>query len=183
MNTTDNQLEAWLALEAAQKQRLLAGKGPGVNTRESIAGKTGIEIMQAILHGELHYPPIAQTLDFLLIEVSEGRAVFQGTPGYAHLNPMGTIHGGWFATLLDSALACAIQTMIPEGRAYTTTELSLNIVRPLTPQVPRVRAEGNVLHCGRQLATADGKLYGPDGKLYAHATTTCFILELPSRSA
>lgn len=179
MNTTDNKLEAWLAQEAMQQQRMKAGKGPGVNTLESIAGKSGLQIMQAILVGELHYPPIAQTLDFLLMEVSEGRAVFQGTPGSAHLNPMGTIHGGWFATLLDSALACAIQTMVPEGRAYTTTELSLNIVRPLTPQVPRVRAEGNVLHCGRQLATADGKLYGPDGKLYAHATTTCFILELP----
>ena len=180
MNTTDNQLEVWLAQEAAQKQRHLAGKGPGVNSRESIAGKTGLELMQAMLKGELHYPPIAQTLDFLLIEVSEGRAVFQGTPGNAHLNPMGTIHGGWFATLLDSAVACAIQTMIPQGMAYTTTELSLNIVRPLTPKIPRVRAEGNVLHCGRQLATAEGKLYGPDGKLYAHATTTCFIFEMPT---
>lgn len=177
MNKNENQLDAWLALEAVQKERLQAGVGPGVNSRETIAGKTGMEIMQAILHGELHYPPIAQTLDFLLVEVSEGRAVFQGTPGAAHLNPMGTIHGGWFATLLDSALACAIQTMIPQGKIYTTTELSLNIVRALTPQVPRVRAEGNVLHCGRQLATAEGKLYGPDGKLYSHGTTTCFIME------
>ncbi len=177
MNKNENQLDAWLAVEAAQKERLQAGVGPGVNTRESIAGKTGLEIMQAILNGELHYPPIAQTLDFFLVEVSDGRAVFQGTPGFAHLNPMGTIHGGWFATLLDSALACAIQTMIPQGKIYTTTELSLNIVRALTPKVPRVRAEGNVLHCGRQLATAEGKLYGPDGKLYAHGTTTCFIME------
>jgi len=177
MNKNENQLDTWLAVEAAQKERLLAGVGPGVNTRESIAGKTGMEIMQAILNGALHYPPIAQTLDFLLVEVSDGRAVFQGTPGYAHLNPMGTVHGGWFATLLDSALACAIQTMIPQGKIYTTTELSLNIVRALTPKVPRVRAEGKVLHCGRQLATAEGKLYGPDGKLYAHGTTTCFIME------
>lgn len=174
-----NSLDAWLQQEAAQKLVLQQGLGPGVNRPEQVAGKTGMQIMQAILKGELHYPPIAQTLDFLLIEIGEGRAVFQGTPGYAHLNPMGSIHGGWFATLLDSALACAIQTMIPQGRIYTTTELSVNIVRALTPKIDRVRAEGNVLHCGRQLATADGKLYGPDGKLYAHATTTCFIMEMP----
>jgi len=180
MTTPLNQLEAWLAQEAEQRERLEAGVGPGVNTLQMIAGKTGMQIMQAILNGELHYPPIADTLDFLLIEIGEGRAVFQGQPGNAHLNPMGTIHGGWFATLLDSAVACAIQTMIPHGRAYTTTELSLNIVRPLTPKVQRVRAEGKVLHCGRQLATAQGKLYGPDGALYAHATTTCFVFEMPS---
>lgn len=177
MKTDENKLDAWLTVEAAQKERVLAGVGPGVNTRESITGKTGLQIMQAILDGTLHYPPIAQTLDFLLVEVSEGRAIFQGTPRFAHLNPMGTIHGGWFATLLDSAMACAIQTMIPLGRAYTTTELSLNLVRALTPKVPRVRAEGKVLHCGKQLATAEGKLYGPDGALYAHGTTTCFIFE------
>ena len=183
MPPSPDQLAHWLEQEAVQKARLVQGVGPGVNAVESIRGMTGLQIMQAILQGQLHYPPIANTLDFLLMEIALGKAVFQGTPGPAHLNPMGSIHGGWFATLLDSAVACAIQTMIPAGRAYTTTELSINIVRALTPQVPRVRAEGHVLHCGKQLATAEGKLYGPDGVLYAHATTTCFVFEMVARPA
>lgn len=178
MSNSTDQLARWLAQEKEQRERLQNGVGPGVNLLDQVIGMNGMQIMQAILSGKLHYPPIAQTLDFMLIEVSDGRAVFQGTPGMAHLNPMGTVHGGWFATLLDSAVACAIQTKIPAGRAYTTTELSMNIVRALTPKVQRVRAEGNVLHCGRQLATAEGKLYGPDGTLYAHATTTCLVFEI-----
>ena len=173
-----NQLDTWMEQEHRQKQRLKQGVGPGVNQVEQIISRSGLEIMQAILDGKLHYPPIAETLDFFLIEIADGRAVFQGTPGHAHLNPMGSIHGGWFATLLDSAMACAIQTRIPAGRAYTTTELSINLVRALTPDIKRVRAEGTVLHCGRQLATAEGKLLGPDGRLYAHGTTTCLVYQL-----
>jgi uncharacterized protein (TIGR00369 family) len=136
--------------------------------------------MQAMLRGELPYPPIAQTLDFMLLEAAQGRALFQGAPGPAHLNPMGTVHGGWYATLLDSAMGCAVHTMMPAGRGYTTAELSVNLVRAIGSKAPRVRAEGKVIHCGRQLATAEARLYGPDGTLYAHATTTCLVFELPS---
>ena len=174
-----DQLEAWLAQEREVLARLAAGAGPGVARPDQLAGKTGLEIMQGLLRGELPYAPIAKTLDFTLLEVSEGRAVFQGTPGPAHLNPMGTIHGGWYATLLDSALGCAVNTMMPVGRGYTTAELSVNLVRAIGAKAPRVRAEGKVIHCGRQLATAEGRLYGPDGTLYAHATTTCLVFELP----
>jgi uncharacterized protein (TIGR00369 family) len=174
-----NQLEAWLAQEREVLARLAAGAGPGVARPEQLAGKTGLEIMQGLLRGELPYAPIAKTLDFTLLEVSEGRAVFQGTPGPAHLNPMGTVHGGWYATLLDSALGCAVNTMMPVGRGYTTAELSVNLVRAIGAKAPRVRAEGKVIHCGRQLATAEGRLYGPDGTLYAHATTSCLVFELP----
>jgi uncharacterized protein (TIGR00369 family) len=136
--------------------------------------------LQAMLRGELPYPPIAKTLDFNLMEVEPGKAVFQGTPGPAHLNPMGTIHGGWYATLLDSALGCAVHTMMPAGRGYTTAELSVNLVRGINGKAPRVRAEGKVIHCGRQLATAEARLYGPDGTLFAHGTTTCLVFDLPS---
>jgi uncharacterized protein (TIGR00369 family) len=174
-----NQLEAWLAQEREVRARLEAGAGMGVAKPEQVAGKSGLEIISAVLGGELPYPPIAQTLDFLLIEVGEGRAVFQGTPGPAHLNPLGTIHGGWYATLLDSALGCAVHTMLPPGRGYTTAELGVNLVRAIGSKAPRVRAEGKVIHCGRQLATAEARLYGPDGTLYAHATTTCLVFELP----
>ena len=124
------------------------------------------------------YPPISQTLDFSLVEAGLGHAVFQGTPGVAHLNPMGTVHGGWFATLLDSALGCAVHTMMPPGRGYTTAELGVNLVKSIGKGVQRVRAEGKVIHCGRQLATAEARLYGPDGNLYAHGTTTCLVFEM-----
>jgi uncharacterized protein (TIGR00369 family) len=179
---TESKLDAWLAAEAAQRARLDAGPGPGTASREKVTGMDGLALLQAQLRGEMPYAHIGKTLDFLLLEVSPGRAVLQGTPGVAHFNPMGSVHGGWFATLLDSALGCAVHTMMPAGRGYTTAELSVNIVRALTLQVQRVRAEGEVLHCGRQLATAQARLVGPDGTLYAHATTTCLVFEMPAQS-
>lgn len=174
----DNQLQAWLAQEEETKARLAAGAGPGVARPDQLAGRTGLELMQAMLRGELPFAPIARTLDFQLMEVGAGRAVFQGQPGPAHFNPMGGVHGGWYATLLDSALGCAVHTMMPAGRGYTTAELGINLVKAIGPKVQRVRAEGKVLHCGRQLATAEARLYGPDGTLYAHGTTTCLVFEL-----
>jgi uncharacterized protein (TIGR00369 family) len=175
-----DQLETWLAQEREVNARVLAGAGCGVARPDQVAGRSGLELLQAMLRGELPYPPIARTLDFQLLEVGEGRAVFQGTPGPAHLNPMGGIHGGWYATLLDSALGCAVHTMMPPGRGYTTAELGVNLVKAIGTKVQRVRAEGTVLHCGRQLATAQARLVGPDGTLYAHATTTCLVFEIPA---
>jgi uncharacterized protein (TIGR00369 family) len=180
--THSNHLDAWLEQEKTIRTVIDAGAGPGVSRPDQIAGKSGLEMMQAMLRGEVPYPPIAQTLDFLIMEASAGHAVFQGTPGAAHLNPMGTVHGGWFATLLDSALGCAVHTRMKPGQGYTTAELSVNIVKALTPKVSRVRAQGRVIHCGRQLATAEARLVGPDGTLYAHATTTCLVFELPPQS-
>jgi uncharacterized protein (TIGR00369 family) len=180
--TQMNQLEAWLAQEREVTARLEAGAGAGVARPEQVVGKSGLELMQAMLRGEVPYPPIAKTLSFSLIEADEGRALFQGTPGPDHLNPMGTIHGGWYATMLDSALGCAVHTMMPAGRGYTTAELGVNLVRAINvSKAPRVRAEGKVIHCGRQLATAEARLYGPDGTLYAHGTTTCLVFEMPSQ--
>ncbi|MES2483717.1 MAG: PaaI family thioesterase [Pseudomonadota bacterium] len=179
--TAPNELEAWLAREAEVRAIHDRGAGPGVIQPEQTAGLTGLEIMQGLLRGELHSPPIAQTLSFTLVEVGPGRAVFQGAPAREHLNPMGAIHGGWYATLLDSALGCAVMTGLPAGRAYTTAELSVNIVRAIGERAPRVRVEGKLIHCGRQLATAEARLYGPDGTLYAHGTTTCLVFDTPSR--
>ena len=177
--TPTDVLETWIAQEREIAARLAAGAGCGVARPDQVAGRCGLEAVQAMLRGELPSPPIARTLDFQLIEVAEGRAVFQGQPGPDHLNPMGGIHGGWYATLLDSALGCAVHTLMPAGRGYTTAELGVNLVKAINPaKVQRVRAEGKVLHCGRQLATAEAKLVGPDGTLYAHATTTCLVFEL-----
>ena len=175
--TQNTTLETWLAEERKVLARLEAGPGPGLASPEQVEGKTGLELMQAMMRGEIPYAAIAKTLDFTILSVSPGVAVFQGTPLPQHLNPLGTIHGGWVATLLDSSLGCSVHTMMPPGRAYTTAELSVNYVKGVTPKVPRVRAEGKVIHCGRQLATAEARLYGPDGTLYAHATTTCLVFE------
>ncbi|MBK5124683.1 PaaI family thioesterase [Burkholderia sp. R-69980] len=179
--TNENQLERWLAREQEVLAALNAGPGPGVASPEQVAGKTGLEVMQAMMNAELPYAAIARTLDFTIVEVRAGHAVFQGTPLAQHLNPLGTVHGGWIATLLDSALGCSVHTMMPPGRGYTTAELSVNYVKAVTPRVQRVRAEGKVIHCGRQLATAEARLVGSDGTLYAHATTTCLVFEIPDR--
>jgi uncharacterized protein (TIGR00369 family) len=178
-----SQLEQWLADESAQIARFHGGVGVGVAPLAAIAEMDGLAQMQAMMRGELPAAPIAQTLDFLVIEVDRGRAVFQGTPGAAHLNPLGTVHGGWFATLLDSALGCCIHAALPRGKGYTTLELKVNMIRALTPKVPRVRAIGQLIHLGGQTATADARLVGPDGKLYAHASTTCLVFDLRPRDA
>ena len=172
-------LQRWIAEGEASDARMMRA-GPGVATAGQWAGKTGLEQMQAMLAGELPFAPMAKTLDFSLIRVEPGIALFQGTPGPAHFNPMGGVHGGWFATMLDSALGCAVHTLMPAGRGYTTAELSVNYVRSLSPKVGRVRAEGKVIHCGKQLATAEARLFGPDGTLFAHATTTCLVFDLPA---
>lgn len=168
----------WVREHAAVVARMRAGGGQaGLARPAQVAGKSGLETMQAMLAGELPYPHIADTLDFSLVEVGPGLAVFQGTPQLKHYNPLGSVHGGWFATLLDSALGCAVHTALPAGRGYTTAELGVNIVRAATVDSGPLRAIGKVLHCGRQLATAEARIVGPDDKLYAHATTTCLVFE------
>lgn len=168
-------LARWQAEEAAVRARV--GTVPGVARPDQVAGLTGAQVFEAMLDGRLPPPPIGVTMDFCLIQAAGGVAVFQGRPGRAHYNPLGTVHGGWFATLLDSAVGCAVHTLLPAGQGYTTLELKLNIVRALTERVPLVRAEGRVVHAGRQVATAEGRLVGHDGRLYAHASTTCLIFD------
>lgn len=167
-------LARWHEEAAAVRARR---SGIGVARPEQVEGLSGMQVFEAMLAGRLPAPPIGQTLDFELVQVEPGMAVFQGRPGPAHYNPMGTVHGGWFATLLDSAVGCAVHSTLPAGKAYTTLELKINIVRALTERVPLVRAEGRVVHGGSQVATAEGRLVGPDGKLYAHASTTCLVFD------
>ncbi|MFO1039524.1 MAG: PaaI family thioesterase [Geminicoccaceae bacterium] len=136
---------------------------------------SGLEIMEAIRDGRLPIAAIAQTIDFRLVEVEAGRTVFEGEPDRHVHNMFGAAHGGYAATLLDSAMGCAVQTTVPKGRAYTTVDLTINYVRPILLGAGTVRAEGKVLHSGRRTATADGRLVGADGRLYAHGITTCLI--------
>ena len=176
----DEVLERWKAEEAAVRARFLA---PGMASPDQVLGLNGLQVFQGMLAGELPPPPIGETLDFLPIHMAPGMAVFQGRPLRRHYNPLGTVHGGWFATLLDSAVGFAVHTSLPAGKGFTTLELKVNMVRALTDAVPLVRAEGRVIHVGRQVATAEGRIVGPDGKLYAHATTTCLIFDPPATSA
>jgi uncharacterized protein (TIGR00369 family) len=177
---TANETRArWEADEAAVLARF-GNAQPGVSRPDQVAGKTGMEVFEAMFAGELPSPPIGHTLNFVPVHMEPRIAVFQGRPSFAHYNPLGSVHGGWFATLLDSAVGCCIHTALPAGKSYTTVELKINIVKALTVKVPLIRAEGRVIHLGRSMGTAEGRLYGPDGTLYAHASTTCFIFDAPA---
>lgn len=170
----DQVVAHWEADEVRVRTRLSA---PDAEPKAQVFGRSGMEMFEAIFSGELPPAPMGDTLDFVPIHMEPGTAVFQGRPHRRHYNPMGTVHGGWFATLLDSAVGCAVHSMLPAGKGFTTLELKVNMVRSLNDGVPLVRAEGKVIHTGRQVATAEGRIVGPDGKLYAHATTTCLLFE------
>jgi uncharacterized protein (TIGR00369 family) len=150
---------------------------PDVVPMEVMLSHDGLGFLRAMIEGRLPPPPITATLGFSLVEADEGRAVFAGVPEFRHYNPIGTVHAGFAATLLDSAVACAVQSTLAKGEAYTTLELKLNLVRPLTRQTGLVKAEGRIIHRGTSIATAEGELRDGAGKLYAHATTTCLIFK------
>lgn len=167
-------LAQWEEEERAVRARLTA---VDVVPAQQLAGLSGMQMFEAIFAGTLPPPPMGDALDFVPIHMAPGVALFQGRPQRRFYNPLGSVHGGWFATLLDSAVGCAVHTLLPAGQGYTTLELKVNMVRPLSERVQLVRVEGKVIHAGRQVATAEGRIVGPDGKLYAHATTTCLIIE------
>ena len=137
---------------------------------------SGIEALRAIASGQMPPPPIAVLMGMRVAEVEEGRVVFTVEPAEYHYNPIGVVHGGLAATLLDSAMGCAVHSLLPVGVGYTTLEIKVNLVRALTIDTGEVRAEGSVLYMGGRIATAEGKIVDRSGKLYAHATTTCIIL-------
>ncbi|MEE2057067.1 PaaI family thioesterase [Rhodococcus artemisiae] len=177
--TVDQVLARWSEEEKMVRAKLSA---PDAEPTMDVTDLSGMEIFEAIFAGRLPPAPIGDTLDFIPIQMSPGTAVFQGRPQHRHYNPMGIVHGGWFATMLDSAVGCAVHSTLPAGKGFTTLELKVNMVRALNDRVPLVRAEGTVLHAGRQIATAEGRIVGADGKLYAHATTTCLIFDTPPSS-
>ena len=145
-------------------------------TRDVVLSMSGMDFVQAMLRGDLASPPIARTLNFTLTQASPGTVRFTGTPGFDHTNPMGAIHGGWYGAILDSALGCAVMTVVPKGFWYTTLEYKVNITRALPPGMQAV-AEAHVQHAGRSTAVAEATLRGAaDGKVYATGSTTCIIL-------
>jgi uncharacterized protein (TIGR00369 family) len=136
----------------------------------------GLEYLQRMVRHEMPHPPFSALLGFSLVELREGHAVFEVTPAEFHYNPIGVVHGGLAATLLDSAMGCAIHSRLPAHTGYTTLELKVNFIRALTASTGRVRAEGKLIHLGGRTATAEGRVVDAEGKLYAHATTTCLIM-------
>ncbi len=145
---------------------------------EHLRSTSGLAFLQSIAEGQRSQPPIAQLMDFRLVEVTAGRVVFSGTPQLQHYNPIGSVHGGYACTLLDSCMACSVQSMLQAGQGYTTLELKVNLVRPITDATGPVQAIGEVIHVGRRTGTAEGKLVDASGKLLAHGTTTCLIMSL-----
>jgi uncharacterized protein (TIGR00369 family) len=157
--------------------------GLGTIPHEDVARYSGLELLRRIIDQKYPAPPIAALLNFTLIEVSEGRAVFLGMPGERHLNPLGGVHGGWAATLLDSALGCCVQTLLEKGEAYTTAEFKVNLTRPITPKTGEVVCEGRVIHKGRTLAVSEATLKDSRGKLLAFGTETCSIFPIANLAA
>jgi uncharacterized protein (TIGR00369 family) len=147
----------------------------GVVPLDTIMSRSGLEFLTEMVNGKVPQAPICGTLGFYLAEVSPGFAAFEGLPEFRHYNPIGTVHGGFAATLLDSALGCAIFSVLAKGESWTTLELKLNLVRPIIKDTGQIRAEGRIIHRGRTVATADGTVKDRNGKLYAHASTTCMI--------
>ncbi len=149
-------------------------------TPELVASMSGLDLLNAMFAGELPHPPICRPLNFRIDRVAFGEVDFVGEPVFDATNPLGAIHGGWFATLLDSCMACAVQSTLPRGRSYTTLEFKVNIIRPLTHDSGPVRAAGIASHVGRRTGVAEGRLTGiADGKLYATGSTTCHVFDFP----
>ena len=153
----------------------------GVVSRDVLLAEDGASFLRGIVEGRHPGPPFADAMDFDIAEVEEGRVVFVGTPSPRFFNPLGTIHGGWTATILDSAMACAAHSTLKVGEGYTTLEMKLNYVRPVMPESEIVRCEGRLIHRGGTVATSEGRLVDERGKLLAHGTETCLIF--PAKAA
>lgn len=150
----------------------------GVVPLERVRTMSGLEMIQGLRDGVLPAPPICRALDFDLVEAEHGRVVFEGRPTEDYYNPLGSVHGGYTATLLDSCLGCAIHTTLSAGQGFTTVEVKVNFIRALTGRTGVVRAEGKIISAGSRIATAEGRLTDSAGKLLAHGTTTCLIFPI-----
>lgn len=145
---------------------------------ETILRMSGLEVMEAVLDGHMSAPSIAPTMGFRMTEVSDGRATFIGAPTDAFCNPMGTLHGGWYGAILDSAMGCAVMTKVPQGSAYTTLEYKVNLIRAI-PLGMEVTCSGWTDHAGRSTCVASADIRDPKSdRLFATATSTCIILKI-----
>lgn len=163
-----------------ERSRTYSWQDPMPNIRKGMS-LDGLSYMRMLASGEIPAPPISETLGFSLVKVEKGYALFEGEPQEFHYNPIGVVHGGLAATLLDSALGCCIHTTLEQGIAYTTLQLNVNLIRAITLKTGLLQCEGKVIHSGRQMATAEATVKDANGKLYAHGTTTCLIFPIPQQ--
>ena len=150
----------------------------GVVDTDVLKSVSGLEFLQGIISGRFPQPPIGERMNMRLAEVERGRAVFEAMPGLEVYNPLGTVHGGFAATIMDSCMACSVQSMLEVGFGYTTIEFKITFIRPVTEQTGLVRGVGEVVNVGRRLGVAEGRLLDANGKVLAHATTSCMIFPL-----
>jgi uncharacterized protein (TIGR00369 family) len=151
----------------------------GVTPTEVMAAMAGIDFARAIFDGRLPAPPIMQTIEPFDSTAEPGMVVMHSTPGFRHYNPIGSVHGGYAATLLDSAMGLAVHSMLPAGTGYTTLEFKVSFIKGMTRDSGPVRTEGRILNVGRRAATAEARITDAKGRLLAHATTTCLVFEIP----
>ena len=151
----------------------------GVTPAEVMASMTGIDFLRAMFEGRLPAPPIMQNIEPFDYSVEPGVVSFRSTPGFRHYNPIGSVHGGYAATLLDSAMGLAVHTALPPGSGYTTLEFKISFIKGMTKDTGPVRSEGKTLSVGRRAATAEARITDAKGRLLAHATTTCLVFEIP----
>jgi uncharacterized protein (TIGR00369 family) len=163
---------------AAERRRNVTWENPLLGAGLALE-LSGLDYLSGIAEGRIPQPPIAVLLGMSIESVESGRVRFALDVGEHLYNPIGSVHGGILCTLLDSAMGCAVHATLPAGRAYTTLELKVNLVKALTLETPNVVAVGEIVTSGRRVATASGRVLGPDGTMYAHATTTCLIFEPP----
>jgi uncharacterized protein (TIGR00369 family) len=160
--------------EAATRSRSYTWQDPA-GAAAAAMQQDGLEFLRAILHGTLPGAPVASTLDFEPAEVEAGRVVFEFTPAEFHYNPIGSVHGGVYATMCDSACGCAVHSMLPAGTYYTSQDLSVKFLRAVTTSTGPLRCEGSVIHLGSRTALAQASLTDGTGRQYAHATSSCLI--------
>ncbi|MFJ9965234.1 PaaI family thioesterase [Streptomyces avermitilis] len=161
------------------RSRTYEWEDPAVSASE-VGRSSGLDFLRDIAAGRLPGPPIGATIGVVLEEVEHGRAVFSLIPGEEHYNPIGSVHGGIYATLLDSAAGCAVQTTLPQGMVYTSLDLTVKFLRPITVDTSKVRAVGTVLNAGRRTALAEAQLYDSADRLLAHATSSCLLFPAPA---
>ena len=143
----------------------------------------GLTFLRNMISQHFPAPPFAETSDIWLIEAEQGRVVFEATPSQKFLNPLGTIHGGWISTLLDSAMGCAVHSTLKAGHGYTTVDMTVSFVRAVLPATGKLICESKIIHSGSRIATAEGRVIDAAGKLIAHGTETCLIVKVPPASS
>jgi uncharacterized protein (TIGR00369 family) len=166
----------------SMQQESSAPRSFGVVPPKDLASISGLEFLRGMMEGRYPFPPIAEACDMEPVEVDHGYVAFEARAGERFLNPLGTIHGGWSSTLLDTVMACAVHSTLSPGRAYATLEFKIHFVRPILASTGTIRAEGKVIHAGGQVATSEGRIVDRNGKILAHGTETCLIFDVGQRA-